>query len=240
MAKTRFAKLIDFNLIRAIDVQLPAGSSFVIAHSLAESQKAVAAVTGYNIPVVEWHLTSVLSFNNPSSPLSFFVVAIRGLINVQFPTNPKTKDAIHFQSFFVDSSLINKVPSSKKISAPVRNCFGMIGRECVIKAYHFLVDLGQKDEKSQVFAIEGEDNFSHVIKDDFPLPKVLAGALEARKNDIHVKTLLTICEGREGTELSDGDVLLFPEMIKYRYLFLGFLLCICSLLRLWLLIRMTS
>ncbi|XP_035838633.1 uncharacterized protein LOC110908544 [Helianthus annuus] len=91
----------------------------------------------------------------------------------------------------------------------------MIGRECVIKAYHFLVDLGQKDEKSQVFAIEGEDNFSHVIKDDFPLPKVLAGALEARKNDIHVKTLLTICEGREGTELSDGDVLLFPEMIKY-------------------------
>ncbi|KAJ0466838.1 putative thioredoxin-like ferredoxin [Helianthus annuus] len=67
-----------------------------------------------------------------------------------------------------------------------------------------------------VFAIEGEDDFSHVIKDDFPLPKVLAGALEARKNDIHVKTLLTICEGREGTELSDGDVLLFPEMIKYR------------------------
>ncbi|KAJ0867257.1 putative Cyclin-like superfamily [Helianthus annuus] len=41
------------------------------------------------------------------------------------------------------------VPSSKKISAPVRNCFGTIGRECVIKAYHFLVDLGQKDEKSQ-------------------------------------------------------------------------------------------
>ncbi|CAI9295341.1 unnamed protein product [Lactuca saligna] len=29
-------------------------------------------------------------------------------------------------------------------------------------------------------------------------------------------TLLTICEGREGTELSDGNVLLFPEMVKYR------------------------
>uniref|UniRef100_A0A251V4P6 Putative DEP domain, Cyclin-like protein n=1 Tax=Helianthus annuus TaxID=4232 RepID=A0A251V4P6_HELAN len=43
------------------------------------------------------------------------------------------------------------VPSSKKISAPVRNCFGTIGRECVIKAYHFLVDLGQKDEKSKVY-----------------------------------------------------------------------------------------
>ncbi|KAM0028610.1 putative thioredoxin-like ferredoxin [Helianthus debilis subsp. tardiflorus] len=54
-----------------------------------------------------------------------------------------------------------------------------------------------------------------VKKDDFPLLKVLAGALKARKNNIHVKTLLTICEGREGTELSDGDVLLFPEMITY-------------------------
>ncbi|KAM0036049.1 putative thioredoxin-like ferredoxin, Thioredoxin-like superfamily [Helianthus debilis subsp. tardiflorus] len=56
-----------------------------------------------------------------------------------------------------------------------------------------------------------------VKKDDFPLLKVLAGALKARKNNIPVKTLLTICEGREGTELSDGDVLLFPEMIRYGY-----------------------
>ncbi|MFS7927013.1 hypothetical protein Hanom_Chr04g00303921 [Helianthus anomalus] len=39
--------------------------------------------------------------------------------------------------------------SSKKISAPLRNCFGTIRRECVIKAYQFLVDLGQKDEKCQ-------------------------------------------------------------------------------------------
>ncbi|KAI3665984.1 hypothetical protein L6452_44622 [Arctium lappa] len=52
--------------------------------------------------------------------------------------------------------------------------------------------------------------------DSHPLPKLLAGALKARKNDIPVKTLLTICEGREDTELSDGDVLLFPEMVKYR------------------------
>ncbi|KAL7609499.1 hypothetical protein Lser_V15G13231 [Lactuca serriola] len=52
--------------------------------------------------------------------------------------------------------------------------------------------------------------------DSHPFPKLLAGALKARKNDIPVKTLMTICEGREGTELSDGDVLLFPEMVKYR------------------------
>ncbi|KAA8548151.1 hypothetical protein F0562_004588 [Nyssa sinensis] len=48
------------------------------------------------------------------------------------------------------------------------------------------------------------------------LPKLLSGALKARKNDISVKTRLTICEGLDGTELSDGDVLIFPEMIKYR------------------------
>ncbi|XAR58223.1 hypothetical protein NMG60_11026636 [Bertholletia excelsa] len=49
-----------------------------------------------------------------------------------------------------------------------------------------------------------------------PLPKLLSGALKARKDDINVKTRLTICEGGEGPEFSDGDVLIFPEMIKYR------------------------
>ncbi|XP_057464529.1 altered inheritance of mitochondria protein 32-like [Actinidia eriantha] len=51
-----------------------------------------------------------------------------------------------------------------------------------------------------------------------PVPKLLSAALKVRKNDINVKTRLTICEGREGTEFSDGDVLIFPEMIKYRCL----------------------
>lgn len=59
MAKTGFAELIDFNPIRATDVQLPAGGSFVIAHSLAESQKAVTAATNYNNRVVECRLASV-------------------------------------------------------------------------------------------------------------------------------------------------------------------------------------
>lgn len=66
MAKIAFAELIDFNPIRATDVQLPAGGSFVIAHSLAESQKAVTAATNYNNRVVECRLASV------SSPLSQF------------------------------------------------------------------------------------------------------------------------------------------------------------------------
>ncbi|GAB4847882.1 hypothetical protein Ancab_026941 [Ancistrocladus abbreviatus] len=48
------------------------------------------------------------------------------------------------------------------------------------------------------------------------LPKLLSSALKARKSDIKVKTRLTICGGCDGSECSDGDVLIFPEMIKYR------------------------
>ncbi|MFS7987378.1 hypothetical protein Hanom_Chr11g01021821 [Helianthus anomalus] len=62
---------------------------------------------------------------------------------------------------------------------------------------------------STVFAIEGEDDFPHVRRDDFLLTNVLDGALKARKNDIPVKSLLTICQGREGMELSDGDCCFF-------------------------------
>lgn len=59
MAKSGFAELIDFNPIRATDVQLPAGGTFIIAHSLAESQKAVTAATNYNNRVVECRLAAV-------------------------------------------------------------------------------------------------------------------------------------------------------------------------------------
>ncbi|XP_030544807.2 altered inheritance of mitochondria protein 32 [Rhodamnia argentea] len=48
------------------------------------------------------------------------------------------------------------------------------------------------------------------------LPKLLGVALKARKNDIPVKTRLTICGGCSGIECSDGDVLIFPDMIKYK------------------------
>ncbi|XP_019246075.1 PREDICTED: altered inheritance of mitochondria protein 32-like [Nicotiana attenuata] len=48
------------------------------------------------------------------------------------------------------------------------------------------------------------------------LPMLLSNALKARKDDIKIKTMLTICEVRDDMEVSDGDVLIFPEMIKYR------------------------
>ncbi|KAI4335005.1 hypothetical protein L6164_013694 [Bauhinia variegata] len=60
MAKRGFAELIDFNPIQATDVQLPAGGTFVIAHSLAESQKAVTAATNYNNRVLECRLASIV------------------------------------------------------------------------------------------------------------------------------------------------------------------------------------
>ncbi|KAF9592676.1 hypothetical protein IFM89_016753 [Coptis chinensis] len=60
MAKFGFAELIDFNPIRATDVQLPANGTFVIAHSLAESQKAVTAATNYNNRVVECRVASIV------------------------------------------------------------------------------------------------------------------------------------------------------------------------------------
>ncbi|XP_042502632.1 uncharacterized protein LOC122079912 [Macadamia integrifolia] len=48
------------------------------------------------------------------------------------------------------------------------------------------------------------------------LPSLLAAALKSRKNEIQGKIRLTICEGRDGTESTNGDVLIFPDMVRYR------------------------
>lgn len=48
------------------------------------------------------------------------------------------------------------------------------------------------------------------------LPGLLAAALKARKPNLKKSTKLTICEGEEGTESTLGDVLIFPDMIRYR------------------------
>lgn len=55
------------------------------------------------------------------------------------------------------------------------------------------------------------------------IPKALAnsgvGSFSFSFFDLYLfcwQTLLTVFEGREGTKFSDGDVLIFPEMIKYR------------------------
>nr|KYP32662.1 Galactokinase [Cajanus cajan] len=58
VAKAGCAELIDFNPICTTDVQFSAGGTFVIAHSLAESQKAVTTATNYIKRVFECHLAS--------------------------------------------------------------------------------------------------------------------------------------------------------------------------------------
>ncbi|XP_065862707.1 uncharacterized protein [Euphorbia lathyris] len=50
------------------------------------------------------------------------------------------------------------------------------------------------------------------------LPRLLSAALLARKGDMKKETRLTICEGHDGTETSNGDVLIFPDMVRYRRL----------------------
>ncbi|KAF8031731.1 hypothetical protein BT93_D0830 [Corymbia citriodora subsp. variegata] len=50
------------------------------------------------------------------------------------------------------------------------------------------------------------------------LPRLLSAAVVARKNDMRKETRLTICEGHDGSETSNGDVLIFPDMIRYRRL----------------------
>ncbi|KAK4575680.1 hypothetical protein RGQ29_026591 [Quercus rubra] len=50
------------------------------------------------------------------------------------------------------------------------------------------------------------------------VPRLLSAAVMAKKADMNKETRLTICEGHDGTETSNGDVLIFPDMIRYRRL----------------------
>ncbi|CAL9773884.1 unnamed protein product [Musa acuminata subsp. burmannicoides] len=50
------------------------------------------------------------------------------------------------------------------------------------------------------------------------LPRFLAGEIKNWASSIDKKTRLTICEGVDGTDFSNGDVLIFPDMIRYRRL----------------------
>ncbi|MFS8001538.1 hypothetical protein Hanom_Chr14g01331541 [Helianthus anomalus] len=93
-----------------------------------------------------------------------------------------------FQHWFMACFLYAQTPRQKAPLSPL-----------VFIVYRLLLgQLGlfgdQEVGELSVWAHDGEDDFSHVRMDDFPLPKVLAGALKARKNDIPVKVrLLLLC-----------------------------------------------
>lgn len=52
---------------------------------------------------------------------------------------------------------------------------------------------------------------------DLPLlPSLLFAAFKARMDRLSLKTNLTVCGPASGDDLADGDVLIFPDMIRYR------------------------
>jgi N-acetylgalactosamine kinase len=60
MAINGVAKQVEFNPIRAMDVVLPPGATFVVANSLAVSDKAVGAHRRYNMRVIECRLAAIV------------------------------------------------------------------------------------------------------------------------------------------------------------------------------------
>ncbi|KAG6512455.1 uncharacterized protein LOC121976707 [Zingiber officinale] len=50
------------------------------------------------------------------------------------------------------------------------------------------------------------------------LPRLLAAEIKASNSSFDKKTRLTVCQGEDGTDFSNGDVLIFPDMIRYRQL----------------------
>ncbi|KAH7678513.1 2-methoxy-6-polyprenyl-1,4-benzoquinol methylase protein [Dioscorea alata] len=53
------------------------------------------------------------------------------------------------------------------------------------------------------------------------LPGLLSVALKARKEDLKRRTCLTIYQGEDDIDSMDGDVMIFPDMIKYKGLTQG-------------------
>jgi len=49
-----------------------------------------------------------------------------------------------------------------------------------------------------------------------PLPSKLVNAIRSKKNELPKKTRLTIADGQDEPEKTNGDILLFPDMIKYK------------------------
>ena len=60
MGEMGVAKLIEFNPVRASDVVLPPGATFVVANSLAESNKAETAAGRYNMRTIECRLAAIV------------------------------------------------------------------------------------------------------------------------------------------------------------------------------------
>lgn len=68
MGQPGVAKLVEFNPVRAEDVHLPPGATFVVANSLAVSKKQETADRRYNLRVVECRLAAALIARKLGAP----------------------------------------------------------------------------------------------------------------------------------------------------------------------------
>eukprot|EP00250_Pteridium_aquilinum_P017400 c23613_g2_i1 orf=662-1906(+) len=65
-----------------------------------------------------------------------------------------------------------------------------------------------KEPQSWPSVVEGADSDR--------LPRFLSNAIKLRRMEMMKKTRLIMCEGRDGTDSSNGDVMIFPDMVRYR------------------------
>ncbi|TVU28012.1 hypothetical protein EJB05_19518 [Eragrostis curvula] len=73
-------------------------------------------------------------------------------------------------------------------------------------------------ERHVFLCYDGPDWWPDRIEDADPdcLPGCLDTAIKARRPNLKKITRFNICEGKDGSELSNGDVLIFPDMIQYK------------------------
>ncbi|CAM6124568.1 unnamed protein product [Calypogeia fissa] len=81
-----------------------------------------------------------------------------------------------------------------------------------------LVGTVQYFERHLFLACKGPESWPSMVEaasDHFDrLPHRLAGALKSRKNDMPLKSRMTVCEESAGA--AAGDVLMFPDMVRYK------------------------
>ncbi|KAK8938745.1 Galactokinase [Platanthera zijinensis] len=128
MAKSGFAELIDFNPIRASDVQLPPGGTFILAHSLAESRKAITAAKNYNNRVVECRLAAIVLAKKLGKSSEEAVTKVKTLSDVEWLCIEFAKKHEFSDPVFAVKELLKEEPYTvedieKIISVPLTSIF---------------------------------------------------------------------------------------------------------------------
>ncbi|KAF5479081.1 hypothetical protein F2P56_005585 [Juglans regia] len=146
-----------------------------------------------------------LTFNNPSSSSS--PIAVSDPFD-SFLTDPTSRIGSASGSF-QNEGLLSDSTNDAEVGFS-RPDFRTIQLAGTVEFYQRHVFLCYKNPQVWPARIEASE-FDRV-------PRLLSAAVMARKADMKKETRLTICEGHDGTETSNGDVLIFPDMIRYRRL----------------------